>query len=59
MTKYRNILLLTGLWVNAYVVGLERADGFTWRVLLVAAVSAAYLIVLVNAWPVPYEKDSP
>jgi hypothetical protein len=57
MTKYRNTLLLAGLWVNAYIVGLERAEGLTWRVWLLVSVSATYLIALINAWPMSSEKD--
>ena len=58
MTRYRNTLLLFGLWVNAYVVGLERAEGLTWKTWLLVGCSAAYLIALVNAWPMSTKKDS-
>ena len=58
MLRYRNAFLLFGLWVNAYVVGMERAEGLTWRTWILVSVSAAYLIALVNAWPMPSEKDT-
>jgi hypothetical protein len=50
MTKWRNAMLLLGLWVNGYVVGLERAEGLTWRVVFIAGVSAMYTLSLLRAW---------
>ena len=50
MKKYRNALLLFGLWVNAYAAGLERAQGLTWKALLLCAFSAMYVLALLEAW---------
>jgi hypothetical protein len=49
-TKFRNAMLLFGLWINAYGLGLERSEGLTWKVWLLCASSAAYLIALLYAW---------
>jgi hypothetical protein len=56
--RFRNALMLLGLWANAYVAGLERMEGLTWKALLLCGVSAAYLIALLNAWPMSSEKDA-
>lgn len=50
MKTHRSTFLLFGLWANGYCLGLERANEFSWQVVLLIGFSATYLITLVNVW---------